>query len=518
MKTLKLLTRRLIDTFILFLRDNPLKSTVGRYSKRITIGVCLLLAVVSFSGLHVQDMERRVSGIITSQSGELLPGVSVAIKGTTETTISDVDGRYAIMVSEDAVLQFNYIGFESLDIAVESRSVINVTMEDMESKAIKPAMPIRLTEKQAEKASADNGFSFKLFREVSKLQGSNTFFSPFSLNMAMGMLYNGSSGKTRTEMTNILDVSNLSESGLNEYYRKISQDFLEMDLTTEIVMANAIWCNGHFSVKEDFIETGKKYFDADVGVFDFNEAKAIGIINSWCSNKTRGRINNIVADPIQGDMCLTNAIYFKGKWQREKKFNKEYTKQDEFIKSDNSKNPVNMMEQTIFLPYYSNQYLQCVELPYGNQAFSMIAILPPEKGNVGQLIEYLSDVEWDSIVSNMEEKRVWLKMPRFRMECELILNESLMNVGMGEIFKGDFLNIADTSLVVSDILQKTFLEVNEEGTEAAAATAVQRITGGAIKTPDKPVRFFANRPFLCLIREKSTGVILFIGRVDDPRE
>lgn len=176
------------------------------------------------------------------------------------------------------------------------------------------------------------------------------------------------------------------------------------------------------------------------------------------------------------------------------------------------------MEQTIFLPYYSNQYLQCVELPYGNQAFSMIAILPPEKGNVGQLIEYLSDVEWDSIVSNMEEKRVWLKMPRFRMECELILNESLMNVGMGEIFKGDFLNIADTSLVVSDILQKTFLEVNEEGTEAAAATAVQRITGGAIKTPDKPVRFFANRPFLCLIREKSTGVILFIGRVDDPRE
>jgi len=380
---------------------------------------------------------------------------------------------------------------------------------------VKPAKPIELTTKQGEKVAADNRFALKMFREVSREP--NTFFSPLSLNMALGMLYNGASGDTRVEMGEVLGVGDLSVVEVNEYYQKLSQALLKIDPLTQIGIANSIWYNNGFSVKQPFIDINKKYFDAEVRALDFSKSNAADIINKWCADKTKDRIKEIIDSPIDRDamMFLINALYFKSKWQFE--FDKKQTKQDDFTKVDNQKKKVNMMEQTTTLPYYANSYLQCVEMPYGNEAFSMVAILPADGMSLEHLIDYLDDSAWQNLVSNLYEKNVWLKLPRFKIECELPLNEPVKNVGMKRIFVGGFSNISDIPLFVSNIKQKTFVEVNEEGTEAAAVTVIEmrELSAGP---GSGPIPFFANRPFLYAIKEKSTGVILFIGRMDEPME
>ena len=389
-----------------------------------------------------------------------------------------------------------------------------------ETDSIQPFTPIVLTVKQDEKVNADNYFAFKMFREVSALaEEPNTFFSPLSLNMALGMLYNGVSGDTRTEMAETLGMADFTDIEINEYYQKMSQTLLEIDPLTEISIANSIWYREGFPVKQSFFDINQTYFDAIVKALDFSKPDAADIINQWCAEKTKDRIEEIVENPISDltVMFLINALYFKSTWQFE--FDKANTKQDDFTKAYNQKVKVNMMEQTTALPYYADQYLQCVELPYGNQAFSMVAILPGEDMDIDQLINYLDDAKWENVVNNLFGRKVWLKLPRFKVECELPLNEPVKNTGMERIFDeffAEFANISETFLYVSEIKQKTFVEVNEEGTEAAAVTVI--IIGDTSVGPDPTIRFFANRPFLYLIKEKSTGVILFIGLMDEPTE
>jgi serpin B len=377
-----------------------------------------------------------------------------------------------------------------------------------------PAKPIELTTKQGERLNADNRFAFTIFKEVSALSGPNTFFSPLSLNFALGMLYNGASGDTRSEMALVLGMADFTDTEINEYYQKMMQTLLNIDPLTQLGIANSIWYRNGLSVKQPFIDVNQKYFDAMVKALDFNKPDAADIINRWCADKTKDRIREIIEKPISGDMVmyLINALYFKSKWQSE--FDKKNTQQEDFTKANNQKKKVAMMEQTTSLPYYANQYVQCIEMPYGNQAFSMVAMLPAENTDIDQLIDYLDNTSWKNILDNLHEQKVWLKLPKFKIECEIPLNEPVMNVGTQQIYYGGLKNISDNDLAVSNIKQKTFVEVNEEGTEAAAVTVV----GDRIMSvePSTPIQFFANRPFLYLIKEKSTGAILFIGRMDEP--
>ena len=381
---------------------------------------------------------------------------------------------------------------------------------------VKLAEPINLTTRQAEKANADNSFSFKMFKEISALaEEPNTFFSPLSLNMALGMLYNGSSGDTRKEMAEVLGMADFTETEINEYYQKMSQALLNIDPLTDISIANSIWYRTGFPVKQPFIDINKKYFDAEVKSLDFSKSDAADIINKWCADKTKDRIKEIIKAPIDNMtmMYLINALYFKSNWQF--KFDKAKTTQYDFTKAGNQKIKVNMMTQSEKFPFYADQYLQCVEMPYGNGAFSMVAILPADNMNVDQLIEYLDNTVWENIVNNLREQKIYLGLPRFKIECEIPLNKPVQNVGMQQIFIpviANLSNISDVELYVSGIKQKTFIEVNEEGTEAAAVTVI------SIDATSMPPSFFADRPFLYLIKEKSTGAILFIGRMDEPKE
>ena len=379
-----------------------------------------------------------------------------------------------------------------------------------------PFTPIALTGKQSEKAGIDNYFAFKMFKEVSASEGKNTFFSPLSLNLALGMLYNGASGETRTEMAEALGMADFTETEINEYYLKMSKALNESDLLTELSIANSIWYRLGLPVKQPFIDVNKNYFDAMVKGLDFDKPDAADTINKWCAEKTKDKIKEIIEGPIRKDaqMYLINALYFKGQWTSV--FDEKNTKKDIFTKTDKQELKVDMMEQTRYFPYYADQNVQCIELPYGNGAFSMVVMLPENKMNIEQLVEYVDNDKWLHIVEQMKGwKNIQLKMPRFKIECDISLGTPVKNAGMKRIFIGGFENISDRELFVSYIKQKTFVEVNEKGTEAAAVTVIGMVDSAG-DIPPPPIPFFANRPFLYLIKEKSTGVILFIGRLDAP--
>ena len=478
--------------------------------KKITFLIVTIIVVcMTTIGLQAQEtgITRTVSGSVTDNLGEPLIGVYISVKGTNANVISNLDGKYSINVPENAILRFSYIGFIAQDIAVNNQQIINVAMEDEFSKGLQSALPIKLTAKQNERAKADNSFAFKMFREVSKQEGNNTFFSPLSLNMAMGMLYNGASGDTRNEIVEALGITDFSEIEINEYYQKISQSLLEVDPTTDIAIANSIWYRDNFSVKKHFVEIGKEYFDAEVQSLNFSNSGVANTINNWCAEKTNNRIKNLIDSALYPDMMmyLVNALYFKSQWQMDVKFDKEKTKLDNFTKTDSKTKKVNLMEQTSSLNYFADENLQCVEMDYGNRAFSMIAILPAKNMNINNLIDYLDSEKLQNAVKNMSWQKVWLKFPRFKIECNFSLAQPIRDLGMRQMFSGGFANISNENLWVSNIIQKTFVEVNEEGTEAAAATSIIMIGFAGNPKKIEPVRFFADRPFVYLIREKSTG-------------
>ena len=391
----------------------------------------------------------------------------------------------------------------------------------MENEIIKEhqwSQTINLTTKQKERAGEDNSFALKLFRIVSKEQTNNVFISPMSLNMVLGMLYNGASGDTREDIAEALGIAGFSETEVNEYYQKISQALMAADPTTDIIIANSIWVRNDYPIKNHFIKIGKQYFDVEVRELYFNNQKAVNAINNWCSKKTNKKIKNIISGTIPDDMMmyLINALYFKSKWQEDIEFDKKKTKLDNFTTIDSQKIKVNMMEQTSYLNYFADEFLQCVEMDYGNQAFSMIAVLPSPNTNIDLFIDYLDNEKLQNAVNKMRVQEVRLKFPRFKIEGTFSLSKALTLLGMKQMFCGGFTNISDDDLWVSKVIQKTFMEVNEEGTEAAAVTTIVETSGFPEKV--KPVRFFANRPFLFMIREKRTGIILFIGRMDEPYE
>jgi serpin B len=383
---------------------------------------------------------------------------------------------------------------------------------------VEPARPIELTAKQAEKVSGDNSFAFRLFQQVATSDDSeNAFISPLSVTMAMGMLYNGASGDARTEMAGALGMAGFTDEEINGYYQKMSQALLGIDPLTTLHIANSIWFRKDYTVKQNFFDINKKYYNAEVRGLDFTASPAVGTINNWCAKNTGNRIDKIIdAIPDNAIMYLINAVYFKSKWQAQ--FDKNDTKTAIFTLQNGTQTDVKMMEQTTNLAYYANDKLSCVEMPYGNQAFSMVAILPAEGKNPDTVIESLDSECWQLILAGMHTANVHLKFPRFKQECEYELNKPVAALGMNLIFQNGYLNgIADDPrLKVSSIKHTTFVEVNEERTEAAAVTSVG-VNATSIG-PTTPVPFYVDRPFIYLIRERSTGAILFIGRMDHPKE
>ncbi|MEA4976215.1 MAG: serpin family protein [Paludibacter sp.] len=376
---------------------------------------------------------------------------------------------------------------------------------------LKDAEPIPLKAGMEKRVQQDNAFAFDLFRQVliNNADEKNIFISPLSVSIALGMAWNGANGETKTEMETALKMSGMTEDEINEYYQIMLSALPEVDPSTKLNIANSIWYREGFPVKDEYLKVNSDYFNAEVRELDFAKPDALSIINGWCAEKTNNLIKNPL-DKISADamMYLINAIYFKGIWV--KKFEKDTYKANFFAEGGNTVQ-VDMMQQKDTFGYREDEMAQYLDLPYGNKAFSMTVILPSEGKTTDEVLETLDTEKWDNIINGFSTHEVQVYLPKFKTTGKYELKEPLIQMGMVKAFsdQADFSNISDIDLLISRIIHSTYCDVNQEGTEAAAVTVVE------FELTSMPMNYIfnANRPFIFVIREKSTGVILFMGKM-----
>jgi serine protease inhibitor len=375
------------------------------------------------------------------------------------------------------------------------------------------AKTIQLTANQGKRVAQDNEFAFDLLKKTITATGeTNVFVSPLSVSIALGMVWNGANGTTRTEMETALKMSGMSVSDINGYYKIMQSTLPGIDPTTKLNIANSLWYTTGFQVKPDFLKVNSDYFNAYIKQLDFSQSWAKDTINNWCAKKTNDLIKTPL-DKISADavMYLVNAIYFKGIWH--KQFDTKNTQEVNFTNESGNLVKVNMMYQKDTFNYVRDDYAQYLDMPYGNKAFSMTVILPNDGKSTTDVLNQLNIATWTNKLQTMSGKVVKVYLPRFKNQSKYLLNEPLGNMGMRTAFtaSADLSNISDISLYISRVLHSTYVEVTEEGTEAAAVTIVE-VGATSVLNPPEPV-FIVNKPFLFVIREKSTGVILFIGKM-----
>jgi len=377
--------------------------------------------------------------------------------------------------------------------------------------------PRSLTATETQVVETDNRFGLQLLRSTVEAENEpkNVFLSPLSVSMALGMTLNGARGDTRDAMEATLEKQDLSPPEINDAYRGLI-DLLEgLDPTVDVSLANSIWYRKGLPVRQAFIDTNRVHFDAEVAGLDFSDPSASERINGWVDDETRGNISTIVPSAIPPEivMYLINATHFKGQWRTQ--FDPAKTEEEPFHRADGSTVSVPMMERTegVRQPYYDTEDFAAVDLAYGDSLYSMTVLLPHEDTSVQQVVDRLDADTWERVTRQMTPTKLGrLALPKFTLRYEKQLNDVLTDLGMGIAFsdRANFRDIADTSLAISEVRHKTFLEVDEEGTEASAATSV------AIGVTAASSSFVADRPFVVAIRESHSGTILFIGVVVNP--
>lgn len=381
-------------------------------------------------------------------------------------------------------------------------------------------LPRALTASERTLIANSNVFAFDLMRVVNAGQErKNVFVSPLSVSMALGMTMNGAGGATFEEMRETLGFAGLTQVEINESYRDLTDLLLGLDRTVEIGIANSIWYRDGFPFESSFFRTVGSHFDAHVAALDFADPRAADRINEWVRTATRRRIDGIV-DEIRPDhvMFLINAIYFKGIWST--RFDKARTRSAPFTDLDGGTAAVAMMNNEATVRYRRSAEFTVVELPYGNGAFVMTIVLPAEGEDVNAYLASLDANAWERILSGMTQVEADVSLPRFRLEYERSLVQPLQALGMKAAFVpgvADFSGLSSAAardLVIDEIKHKTFVEVNEEGTEAAAVTSVEMVV---TSMPVRPT-IRIDRPFVFAIRERFSGTILFAGKIVAPSD
>ena len=391
-----------------------------------------------------------------------------------------------------------------------------VSPSDQGQEPLLEELPRPLTSAEVRISGAGNRFTFDLFRQSTQAlpADSNAFLSPLSASFALGMTLNGARGETFDAMRDALRFAGAAQEDINAGYRGLIDLLLGLDRTTEMRIANGIFTRQGFSVHQAFFNAAQSSFDAEIQNLDFGSPSAVQAINSWVSSKTNGRIPRLIQQLSSNEVVfLVNAIYFKGKWRAT--FDPKLTHQAQFRGADGVTRTVQMMSRPgTTIRGGSLPNAEAVELLYGNGAFAMTILLPNAGVTPGAVAADLDPAAWSAFTGSFADRKLDLKLPRFRIEYDRKLVDDLTALGMGIAFdpdRADFSGIADVSperLYLTRVLQKAFVEVNEEGTEAAAATGV------GVGVTSMPPQFVVDRPFLFVIRERLSGTILFIGQVN----
>ncbi len=365
-------------------------------------------------------------------------------------------------------------------------------------------------------SESNNKFGFKVFREIVKEQtAENIFISPMSISYALGMTFNGAEGKTKQEMANTLEFGNLTDSEINASFKALMKKLMELDPQVIMNIANSIWYREGVDVLKKFKMINQSYFQAEIRNMDFADPQTKNIINNWVNEKTNGKIEKVI-DEIDAlsMMYLINAIYFKGSWTEA--FKKERTREDKFFYAEGKSVLCEMMKTSEKNLYFENKDFQAVELPYGKENFSMVVILPKKEKDINKFISNLNLEDWNAWLSGFSKQKGTLVLPKFKIEYDIEMNDVLTSLGMPEAFTSaaDFSKMTKKQkLYISNVKHKTFVDVNEEGTEAAAVTVVE------MKLTYTGPGFFmkVNRPFVFAIKEKETNSIIFIGKIANPK-
>jgi serpin B len=378
---------------------------------------------------------------------------------------------------------------------------------------------------QALKAFAQetNQFGFDLFQQLRRQEG-NLFFSPYSIQSALAMTATGAKGDTAQQMTKVLHLPE-EAARFTGMEQGLMLSLLNQPKGYYIRIANALWGQNKHPFNPEFVSLAQRSFRAEGRTMDFSKEpdQCRQTINAWVETQTNDRIKDLLPSgsitPLTR-LVLTNAIYFKGLWQTP--FDKNFTKPLDFTINADQKIKTDMMYRSGYLAYVENSDLQVVELPYQGGRLSMIVVLPKKKDGLGDVELTLSAQKLNSWVFGMKPVKVNLTYPKIKTTYSASLSKTLPLMGMVNAFDSsmaDFSGMDGTrELSISDVVHKAFCEINEEGTEAAAATGVvmRAKSAAPIKEPP-PVEFKADHPYLYLIRDTQTGSLLFLGRVADPR-
>jgi len=372
----------------------------------------------------------------------------------------------------------------------------------------------------------NSAFAFDLYQRLAEEQeDENLFYSPYSISLALAMTYAGARGETEEQMADTLHYT-LPQDRLHPAFNALDQTLTSRGEGAEgkdekgfrLNIANALWGQKDYTFRQAFLDTLARNYGAGLRLLDFASTPEDSriTINEWVSEKTEGKIEELLERGTIGPMTrlvLTNAIYFNAAWADP--FQEAATQDGTFHLLDGGEVTVPMMRQTASYGYTAGGAYEAVELPYDGHELSMVILLP-EQGGFEAFEESLDAEHMAAIVEELQHQQVQLAMPKFEFESGFSLNDALKAMGMSNAFSGaaDFSGMTgDKSLYISDVVHKAFVSVDEEGTEAAAATAVAMVESAA---PSEPVQVTVDRPFIFAIRDIETGAILFVGRVVDP--
>lgn len=361
-------------------------------------------------------------------------------------------------------------------------------------------------------------FGFNALKTLSQDdKDKNIFISPASISLALSMLYNGAEGNTKTDMQKTLQFQNIDINTVNKESSALINSLKNPDPKVELSIANSAWIKKGLSPKQTFLDTLKADYNAEASELNFSSPDSSDTINDWVDTNTKGKINSIVPKPLPSNavLYLINAVYFKGSWTTT--FNKDLTEDKDFTDANGKREKTPLMYRNDTMPYFENDDFQSVSLPYGeNKRLAMDIFLP--KKDLSSFVQSLNGTTWSEWTTKYQEKEGTLLLPKFKMEYDKSLNKLLTDLGMGTAFgnSADFTGIGD-NLFISEVKHKTYIDVNEEGTEAAAVTSVgASITSAGGPQEDKRFYMEVNKPFFFVIRDTQTTEPLFMGTIQNP--
>lgn len=367
-------------------------------------------------------------------------------------------------------------------------------------------------------AKSNNQFGFQLLSVLNKDNDDNIFISPYSLFIALSLVVNGSDGETKEEILKALHT-NLQLEQLNEQNRKLFQNLNLQDEEIQLNIANSVWLNENYQFQKQFRQNMKDYYEAEMEEINVTSPETPKRINEWVRKNTKGKIDNILDSPLNRDTLsvLINAIYFKGKWMHE--FDTNLTENRTFYVMNKTTKEIPFMKQKNNWLYYENEMFQAISLPYQDGNVSMKVLLPKEK-DLNSFIKNMTAENWKKWQTKFSVKEGTVLLPKFQLKYEIDLVNPLKQLGIKSAFekeKANFSKLVDNEMGpvwIDKVKQITYVDINEEGTEAAAATSVVMVTEAFME--HEPFYMEVNRPFLVAIVDDKTDVILFMGLIANP--